>query len=64
MRCFFTVFSANGQARRCNTAPPSHRSYQLGMALAGLSGGGAADGLNPGLTADTSQEIFLTTPHA
>jgi hypothetical protein len=37
---------------------------QLVQAMAGFDGSGAADGLNAvALSADTSQQTFLTTPH-
>jgi hypothetical protein len=45
---------------------PDMSNNQLVQAMAGFGGGsGAADGLNAAsLTADTSQQSFLTTPHA
>jgi hypothetical protein len=48
--------------------PPSSEgsTSQLVQAMAGFGGGsGAVDGLNTGVVnADTSQQTFLTTPHA
>jgi hypothetical protein len=47
--------------------PPTDDSSvgQLVQAMASFDGGGGADALNAGLVnADTSQQTFLTTPHA
>jgi len=45
---------------------PRYSDDQLVQAMAGFGGGsGAAHGLNTAsLSADTSQQTFLTTPHA
>jgi hypothetical protein len=40
-------------------------NHQLVQAMAAFGGGGAADGLNTDpINADTSQQMFLTAPHA